>query len=131
VTKTNRFRAAVVGAGVMNLSSMAGTCDIPEFVHSYFDSWPWEDPKAYTDHSPLFHVGNVKTPTAVVHGLSDDRVPPSQGWEFYNALKRVGVTTDLLLLPRQPHGPREPRLQRKTMQWQFDWINRYTLDVTP
>jgi dipeptidyl aminopeptidase/acylaminoacyl peptidase len=37
-------------------------------------------------------------------------VPPSQGWEFYTALKKVGVPTDLLLLPRTPHGPREPRL---------------------
>lgn len=127
VTKTDRFKAAVVGAGVTDLASMAGTCDIPEFNRSYFQSWPWEDAQFYVDHSAVMHAGYVKTPTALIHGGSDERVPTSQGWEFYQALKQVGVPTDLLILPRQPHGPREPRLQRAAQQWHLDWINRYTL----
>ncbi len=131
VTRTDRFRAAVVGAGVTDLMSMAGTCDIPEFNRSYFESWPWEDPQFYVDHSAVMHAGNVKTPTLVVHGEKDERVPPSQGWEFYTALRKVGVPTDLLLLPRQPHGPREPKLQRTVMEWTLDWINRYTLAAAP
>jgi dipeptidyl aminopeptidase/acylaminoacyl peptidase len=131
VTKTDRFRAAVVGAGVTDLVSMAGTCDIPEFNRSYFDSWPWEDPQVYVDHSAVLHAGNVKTATLVVHGEKDERVPTSQGWEFYGALRKVGVPTDLLLLPRQPHGPREPKLQRTVMDWTLDWINRYTLGSAP
>ena len=131
VTKTDRFRAAVVGAGVTDLISMAGTCDIPEFNESYFSSWPWEDPQVYVDHSAVLHAGNVKTPTLVVHGEKDERVPTSQGWEFYSALKKVGVPTDLLLLPRQPHGPREPKLQRTVAEWTLDWINRYTLSSAP
>lgn len=125
VTKTDRFRAAVVGAGVTNLISMAGTCDIPEFNRDYFDSWPWEDPQFYVDHSAVLHAGKVKTPTLVVHGEKDERVPPSQGWEFYTALRKVGVPTDLLLLPRQPHGPREPRIQRAVMTRTLDWIQKY------
>jgi dipeptidyl aminopeptidase/acylaminoacyl peptidase len=131
VTKTDRFRAAVVGAGVTDLMSMAGTCDIPDFNRSYFGSWPWEDPQVYVDHSAVMHAGNVKTPTLVVHGQSDERVPTSQGWEFYTALMKVGVATDLLLLPRQPHGPREPKLLRTVQQWHLDWINRYTLSQLP
>lgn len=131
VTKTDRFKAAVVGAGVTDLGSMAGTCDIPEFNYSYFDSWPWEDAKFYVDHSALYHAGNVKTPTSLVHGLADERVPTSQGWEFYTAMKKVGVPTDLLLLPRQPHGPREPRLLKAAQQWHLDWINKYTLGIEP
>ena len=131
VTKTDRFRAAVVGAGVTDLVSMAGTCDIPEFNRSYFDSWPWEDPQVYVDHSAVLHAGRVVTPTLIVHGEKDERVPTSQGWEFYTALKKVGVPTDLLLLPRQPHGPREPKLQRSVAEWTFDWINRYTLTAAP
>jgi len=131
VTKTDRFRAAVVGAGVTDLVSMAGTCDIPEFNRDYFGAWPWEDHRVYVDHSAVFHAGNVRTPTLVVHGEKDDRVPPSQGWEFYSALKKVGVPTDLLLLPRQPHGPREPKLQRTVAEWTLDWINRYTLTSVP
>ena len=131
VTRTDRFRAAVVGAGVTDLISMAGTCDIPEFNRSYFSSWPWEDPQEYVDHSAVMHAGNVKTPTLLVHGEKDERVPTSQGWEFYSALKKVGVPTDLLLLPRQPHGPREPKLQRTAAEWTLDWINKYTLPAAP
>ena len=131
VTKTDRFRAAVVGAGVTDLISMAGTCDIPEFNRSYFASWPWEDPKVYEDHSAVLHVGNVHTPTLIVHGGSDERVPTSQGWEFYTALQTVGVPTDLVILPRQPHGPREPRLLKSVQQWHLDWIDKYTLGPQP
>ncbi|MBI5711217.1 MAG: S9 family peptidase [Candidatus Eisenbacteria bacterium] len=127
VTKTDRFKAAVVGAGVTDEISMTFTSDIPEFTRSYFKAWPWEDPAFYVEHSALLHVDRVKTPTSLVHGQSDDRVPTSQGWEFYGALQRVGVPTDLLLLPRQPHGPREPRLQRATQQWHLDWLTRWTL----
>jgi dipeptidyl aminopeptidase/acylaminoacyl peptidase len=131
VTRTDRFRAAVVGAGVTDLVSMATTTDIQEFNRDYFDAWPWQDPTVYVDHSAVLHVQNVKTPTLIVHGERDERVPTSQGWEFYTALRKVGVPTDLLLLPRQPHGPREPRLQRTVMQWTMDWIDRYTLPSGP
>ena len=98
---------------------------------SYFAAWPWEDTAFYVEHSAMMHAGNVKTPTALIHGGADDRVPPTQGWEFYHALRRVGVPTDLLVLPRQPHGPREPRLQRAAQQWHLDWITRHTLGVPP
>ncbi len=85
----------------------------------------------YVDHSALFHAGNVKTPTSFVHGTSDARVPTSQGWELYEALKHVGVPTDMLLLPRQPHVPHEPKLLKTAMQWHLDWIEKYTLGKTP
>lgn len=129
VTKTNRFRAAVVGAGVTDLGSMVGTCDIPDFNRSYFQAWPWEDPQFYVDHSALYHAGNVRTPTLFVHGGADERVPTSQGWEFYTALMKRGVPTDLLILPREPHGPREPHHLRSVMQWHLDWIDRYALNA--
>ena len=126
VTKTDRFRAAIVGAAVTNLASFTGTADIPEFARSYFRSWPWEDPQVYVDRSALFHAGNVKTPSLVVHGDKDDRVPVSQGWEFYNALRAVGVPTDLLILPRQPHGPREPKLLRTCHERFLAWTETHT-----
>ncbi len=125
VTKTDRFQSAIVGAAVTNLASFTGTADIPEFARSYFRSWPWEDPRVYVERSALFHAGNVKTPSLVVHGDRDERVPVSQGWEFYNALKAVGVPTDLLILPRQPHGPREPKLLRTCHERFLQWTESH------
>ena len=126
VTKTARFKSAIVGAAVTNLASFTGTADIPDFARSYFRSWPWEDPQVYVDRSALFHVGSVKTPSLVVHGDKDERVPFSQGWEFYNALLAVGVPTDLLVLPRQPHGVREPKLLRTCHGRFLAWTEKYT-----
>ncbi len=126
VTKTDRFKSAIVGAAVTNLASFTGTADIPEFARSYFRSWPWEDPATYVEHSALFHAGKVKTPSLVVHGDRDDRVPVTQGWEFYNALRATGVPTDLLILPRQPHGIREPKLLRTCHEWFLRWTETHT-----
>jgi len=127
VTKTDRFKAAVVGAGVTHMTSFTGTTDIPDFARSYFGSWPWEDPRVYTEHSALYGIGKVKTPTLVVHGDKDERVPTEQGFELYTALKKAGVPTELVVLPRQPHGPREPRLLKACQKWHLDWLGRYTL----
>jgi len=126
VTKTDRFKSAIVGAAVTNLASFTGTTDIPGFARSYFRSWPWEDPQVYVDRSALFHAGRVKTPSLVVHGDKDDRVPVSQGWEFYDALKANGVPTDLLILPRQPHGIREPKLLRTCHERFLRWTETHT-----
>jgi dipeptidyl aminopeptidase/acylaminoacyl peptidase len=126
VTKTDRFKAAIVGAAVTNLASFTGTADIPEFARSYFSAWPWEDPRVYVEHSAVFGAGRVKTPSLVVHGDKDERVPVSQGWEFYNALRAVGVPTDLLILPRQPHGIREPKLLRTCHERFLAWMDKYT-----
>jgi dipeptidyl aminopeptidase/acylaminoacyl peptidase len=126
VTKTDRFKSAIVGAAVTNLASFTGTTDIPDFARSYFRSWPWEDPQAFVERSALFHAGRVKTPSLVVHGDRDDRVPVSQGWEFYAALKATGVPTDLLILPRQPHGIREPKLLRTCHERFLRWTEAHT-----
>ena len=88
ITKTNRFKAAMVGAGVTNLISFTGTADIPGFIPSYFDGEMWDRTEVYMKHSPMFAVKNVKTPTLVIHGERDLRVPISQGQELYAALKR-------------------------------------------
>jgi dipeptidyl aminopeptidase/acylaminoacyl peptidase len=131
VTRTDRFRAAVVGAGVIDLGSMVGTCDIPDFNRSYFGAWPWEDPQTYVEHSALYHAGRVHTPTLILHGEADDRVPTSQGWEFYTALHKIGVPTDLVILPRSPHGPREPKMLRTVHEQHLAWFERWLSAPAP
>ncbi len=125
ITHTDRFKAAVVGAGVTNLWSFTGTSDIPGFLPDYFEGEPWEQFRNFTDHSPITFVKNVKTPTLVLHGEADIRVPTSQGYEFYHALKKLGVTTKMVVYPRTPHGPREPKFILDIAQRNMDWVEKY------
>jgi dipeptidyl aminopeptidase/acylaminoacyl peptidase len=125
ITHTNRFKAACVGAGVTNLWSFTGTADIPGFLPDYFGGEPWDQFKAFTEHSPMSFVNNVKTPTLILHGEADVRVPTSQGYELYHALKRMGVTTKMVVYPRTPHGPREPKFILDIAQRNLDWADRY------
>ena len=125
VTHTNRFKAAVVGAGVTNLWSFTGTADIPGFLPDYFGGEPWEQFDAFARHSPISFVQNVKTPTLVLHGEADVRVPTSQGYEFYHAMKKLGVTTKMVVYPRTPHGPREPKFILDMAQRNVDWVDKY------
>ncbi|MET0621507.1 MAG: S9 family peptidase [Pyrinomonadaceae bacterium] len=125
VTQTRRFKAASAGAPVTNLMSFTGTADIPSFVPDYFGGQFWEAAELYQKHSPMFQVRGVTTPTMIQHGDADIRVPISQGYEFYSALKAQGVPTRMLVLPRQPHGPTEPRMQLAAMQANLDWFDKY------
>lgn len=125
VTQTNRFKAASAGAPVINLMSFNGTADIPGFIPDYLGGQFWEIQELYQKHSPLFNVKSVTTPTMIQHGEADVRVPISQGYEFYNALKMKGVPTRMLVLPRQPHGPSEPKMQLAAMNANLEWFDKY------
>lgn len=125
ITKTKRFKAASSGAPVTNLMSFNGTADIPGFVPDYFGGEYWENPEIYAKHSAMFNIKGVTTPTLVQHGEADVRVPIEQGYQLYNALRRQGVPTRMLILPRQPHGPNEPKMQMIAMQSNLDWFDKY------
>lgn len=125
VTLTKRFKVASAGAPVTNLMSFNGTADIPAFVPDYFGGQSWENPEIYAKHSAMFNIKGVSTPTLIQHGEADIRVPISQGYEFYNALKAQGVPTRMIVLPRQPHGPNEPKMQVAAMQSNLDWFEKY------
>jgi dipeptidyl aminopeptidase/acylaminoacyl peptidase len=125
VTQTTRFKAASAGAPVTNLMSFNGTADIPSFVPDYFGGQFWEAMDIYQKHSPMFNVKAVTTPTMIQHGEADVRVPISQGYEFYNALKMKGVPTRMIVLPRQPHGPTEPKMQLAAMKANLEWFEKY------
>ena len=122
---TNRFKAASVGAGVTNLISFTGTADIPSFIPDYFGGQYWETFDAWRQHSPIMHVKGVKTPTLIQHGEADERVPISQGYELYNALKAQGVPVRMLVLPRQPHGVQEPKMRLIAMKSNLEWFDKW------
>ena len=125
ITQTHRFKAASFGAGVSNGISQTGTTDIPSARLNYFGAWPWDDPQIYLSRSPLMHVRNVKTPTLIMHGEQDHRVPIQQSYEFYHALKRCGVPVKMMVLPRQAHGPSEPKMLLRVMNTNLDWFDQH------
>lgn len=125
VGHTNRFKVASIGAPVVDLAHQNLTDDIEGFLPSYFKSNPWDNWSLYDQHSPLRYVQNVSTPVMLQHGEADQRVPFSNAVMYYNALRRRGVPVKLLALPRQPHGPTEPRMVLKTMQSNVEWIGQY------
>jgi dipeptidyl aminopeptidase/acylaminoacyl peptidase len=124
ITQTKRFKAASVGAGVTNLMSFNGTSDIPGFIPDYFGAESWEDLELYRKHSALFQVKGVTTPTLILHPEADVRVPISQGYELYNALKRQGVPVRMVTYPRQGHGPTEPKFVLDIGERLLDWFDR-------
>ena len=132
ITQTNRFKAASIGAPVTDLVSFTGTADIPAFLPSYFGGEFWEADlvEIYRERSPMSHIGKARTPSLIQHGEADARVPTSQGYEIYNALKRQGVPTRMVTYPRQPHAIREPRLIRDVMERNLAWMEQWIVPGT-
>jgi len=125
VTKTDRFKAASVGAGVPNLIGML-TTDIHDFIPWHFEGEMHDNIEKYIKHSALFHVNNVTTPTQVVHGENDTRVPIAQGYEFYRAIQRKGVDTEMIVYPRMPHGLREPKFIQHCGEAIMKWFKDHS-----
>ncbi len=131
ITKTDRFKAASVGAGVTDLVSFTGTADIPSFLPDYFGAEFWDNLQIYLSHSAIFNIKGVRTPTLIQHGEKDRRVPLGQGLELYNALKRQGVPVKMVVYPRTPHGPREPKLYLDVMKRNIEWFAKWILNRQP
>jgi len=125
VTRTDRFRAASMGAGLPNLVSMVTTTDISDYLVAHMGGEFWDDYDTYEKHSAIYHFKNVVTPTQVIHGQNDVRVPFTQGQEFYEALKRKGVDTEMIVYPRTPHGPREPKFLMDVSERIAVWFEKY------
>lgn len=125
VTQTDRFKAASMGAAITNLMSMSMTTDIRRYLIEHMGDFYWNDMEAYTKGSAMHHIQNVVTPTQVIHGQQDVRVPLDQGNEFYNALKYRGIDTEMIVYPRTPHGPREPKFLMDVTPRILTWFNKY------
>jgi dipeptidyl aminopeptidase/acylaminoacyl peptidase len=106
ITQTNRFAAAIAGAGISNWVSDYGTADIPRTKESEFFGAPWEA-KGYEllwRQSPIHYAANVTTPTLFVHGEADLRVPIEQAEQMYTALKKRSVPARMVRYPDSYHG---------------------------
>jgi dipeptidyl aminopeptidase/acylaminoacyl peptidase len=125
VGQTQRFKAAVSGAGISSLISMWGTNDIPTTLDDYFEGTWYEQPDRYIRMSPLKYVDRVTTPFLVLHGGEDIRVPLTQGIEMYEGVKRRGTPARMVVYPRTPHGPQEPKFLLDIMQRHVSWVEEH------
>jgi dipeptidyl aminopeptidase/acylaminoacyl peptidase len=127
LTQTNRFKALVVGAGLTDMFSMHSTNDLPTTVEHYFGAEPWNDTTEYRKRSAMTFIKNARTPTLILHGQADQRVPIGQSQELYVGLRKNGVPVQLVFYPREPHGLQEPRHQLDKMKRENEWIRRWVL----
>jgi dipeptidyl aminopeptidase/acylaminoacyl peptidase len=125
VSHTDRFKAAVPGAGMSNMISFYGTTDIQRFTIWYMTGHPWERLDIYQRSSPIFNVDKVKTPTRILFGEEDRRVPIEQAEQFYTALRQRGVEVEMIRYPREAHGLQEPNHQIDRIERTVEWMDRF------
>ena len=130
VTQTNRFRAAVAGAGIANLQSYYGENKVDQSLIPFMGASVYDDPAVYAKSSPINFIKNVKTPTLIAVGDSDGECPAPQSYEFWHALKALGVPTQLVIFPHEGHHFSDPAHSRELIVRAVDWFSSY-LRPTP
>ncbi|MGH9940569.1 MAG: prolyl oligopeptidase family serine peptidase, partial [Blastocatellia bacterium] len=121
---TNRFKALVSHAGVYNLTSMYATEEL-WFTDWEFKGTPWDNPELYARWSPHLHAKNFKTPTLVVHGELDYRVPIGEGLQLFSTLQRKGVPSKLLYYPDEGHWILKPQNSELWFKTVLDWFDQW------
>ncbi|MDP2714068.1 S9 family peptidase [Rheinheimera sp.] len=105
IAHTDRFAAAVAVNPVINWFSFVLNADMYSYFSQYwFPGLPWDMPEHYLKHSPIAHVGKVKTPTMLFTGESDHRTPISETEQYYQALQLRGIDTAMVRVPGASHA---------------------------
>ena len=131
VGHTNRFRAAVSKAPVINWMSFVGTTDGAGWYYN-FEKLPWEDPTEHLQRSPLMYVGNVTTPTMLMTGQRDLRTPMPESEQFYRALKLRKIPTAMVRLTDGWHSRSSPPTNFIRVQLYLrNWFERHMIRDEP
>jgi dipeptidyl aminopeptidase/acylaminoacyl peptidase len=130
VGQTDRFKAALVNAGISDWGMIAGTGEYGPMDGVLAGSFGWEGagPHPHDRVSPISFASKVRTPVLIVHGEDDPNVPLAQAIYFHRALSHYGVEHDLVVYPREGHGPRERNHQRDLLQRTRAWFDRWLSD---
>ncbi|MDY3090569.1 MAG: prolyl oligopeptidase family serine peptidase [Porphyromonas sp.] len=115
-TQTDIFAAAVSHAGITSLASYwgEGYWGVGYSTVASKGSYPWNNPKLYTEHSPLFLADRIKTPLMLIHGLSDTNVPVGESWQMFNALRILGKPVEFVGVYGEDHHILDPQ---KRYEW--------------
>ncbi len=125
VTQTNRFKAAVAGAGISDWQSYYGENSIDQWMIPYFGGTVYDDPAVYAKSSAITFIKQAKTPTLVLVGDRDGECPAPQSFEFWHALRDLHVPTQLVVYPNEGHGFVDPTHRRDVMDRAVEWFSRY------
>ena len=123
---TTRFKAMVSHAGVFDLRSMAGETEELWFVNWEFKGMPWDTPDTYAKWSPSYFVKDFKTPTLVLHGELDYRVPVGQGMQLFTALQIQKVPSKMVLFPDEGHWIQKPQNSLLWYKSFIEWVTEFT-----
>ena len=125
---TTQFKALVSHDGVFDLRSMAPSTEELWFPMWEFKGMPWDNPDMYAKWSPSYFVKDFKTPTLVIHGEQDYRVPLSQGLQLFTALQLQKVPSKLVEFPDEGHWVLKPAdsafWYRQVLDWIGQWVNK-------
>jgi dipeptidyl aminopeptidase/acylaminoacyl peptidase len=125
VTQTNRFKAAMAGAGLSNWQSYYGENLIDQWMIPFFGKSVYDDPEVYARSSPITFIKKVKTPTLILVGDSDGEVPAPQSYEFWHALRTLGVETQLVVYQHEGHLFANPKHQRDVIARTLAWFDAH------
>jgi dipeptidyl aminopeptidase/acylaminoacyl peptidase len=128
VGHSNIFKAAVTLRSISNFVSDEGTRDGAYGHKRDFGGGVFENFEYYWNQSPLKYAKNVKTPTLILHSDNDFRVPLEQGEQWFRALRLYGVTSELVIFPRENHNltrTGEPKHLVESLNWQIYWFERF------
>jgi dipeptidyl aminopeptidase/acylaminoacyl peptidase len=122
VTQTHRFRAAVAGAGLSDWLSYYGENSIDQWMIPFFGASVYDDPAVYAKSSAITFIKNVTTPTLVIVGDRDGECPAPQSFEFWHALRDLGIKSELVVYPNEGHGFHDPEHIRDRAQREVKWF---------
>ena len=125
LTHTDRFKAIASGAGAVNWISMWAQSDMQINREFYFEGKPYENRNHYLEVSPITHIENAKTPTLILCGTADPRVPNPQSRELYVNLQHLGVPVEYIEFPGQGHGLTNPRYELVKMEAELAWFAKW------
>ena len=126
ITRTDRFKAASSGAGILDLAMQWAAEDTPGHVINFQQGFPWERADQIRAASPLWAVHNVKTPTIIHVGEKDHRCPTAHSTGLFRALHEyIKVPTQLLIYPGEGHSPTTYKNRKAKLDWDTAWFDKY------
>jgi dipeptidyl aminopeptidase/acylaminoacyl peptidase len=123
VTQTNRFKAAMAGAGIADWQSYYGENLIDQWMIPFFGASVYDDPAVFAKSSPITFIKKVKTPTLIQVGDSDGECPSPQSYEFWHALKTLGVETQFVVYEHEGHVFAKPEHRREVVERTVKWFD--------